>query len=255
MLDSKKIVVYTCVTGIYDKLKQPYTHGDNVEYVCFTNRPKKVPNGWRTVPYASPTSCKNGHNINRFHKIFPHLLFPDNQYSIYMDGNIEYKADILFLADQFKTKGVGIGAFRHNLLRTVASEAEECRSCGKFNSQDLQRYKHQLAYYQQSGFDLSTPISANYFLVRDHSNIEMQNAMSLLWSQISKFTRRDQLCLQFVLWQMNVPFIFLDEIDQLNAGDLIVNPHRFALFKEQIPNYVKRRALKLVNMIAQPRGH
>lgn len=74
--NESKFVVYTCITNTYDQLWE-VSHIENVRFVCFTDTEINQQNGWEIQPLSSPKRLTSGHDINRFHKLFPHHLFPD----------------------------------------------------------------------------------------------------------------------------------------------------------------------------------
>ncbi len=231
MSDLNNVVVYTCVTNGYDQLQSVDVEAEGIDFVCFTDRLDKVPSGWRTLPLQSPPRLQNGHDINRFHKIFSHRLFPGHRYSIYVDGNVEYLGDYEDLFECFKKTGCALGAFRHPSMRNPISEADACRRLKKFDKHDLRCSEEQIRAYKESGFDVSRVIAANYLLVRDHQHPHIHSAMSLWWSHLFEYTKRDQLSLNFVLWKENVPFVFLDDVDGVDSSGLQRRPHKSNFFK------------------------
>ena len=85
-------IVYTCITGQYDQLISPTFVAPDWQYVCFTNNPdylaQKNIGAWEIRPLQSPTNL-NPTRTNRYHKLQPHVLFPDASATLYLDGNID----------------------------------------------------------------------------------------------------------------------------------------------------------------------
>lgn len=84
-------VIYTCITGGYDNLIEHNCINLNCDYVCFTDNPtllkeRKI-GTWEIRPVKKITE-DNSLN-NRWHKMHPHVLFPNYGDSIYIDGNID----------------------------------------------------------------------------------------------------------------------------------------------------------------------
>lgn len=227
MVQFKDIIVYTCVTKGYDWLRPVVPNEEEgIEFVCFTDRPDKLSRGWRMLPLQSPPRLHDGHDINRFHKVFPHHLFPSHRYSIYIDGNMEYLGGYKKLVDRFKNTDCALGAFRHPDMHNTISEANACWSLKKFDKYDLRRSEEQIQVYKTSEFDVSMTIAANYLLVRDHQHPHIHSAMSLWWSHLFEYTKRDQMSLFFALWKENVPFIFLDDVQGVESERLQRHPHK-----------------------------
>jgi hypothetical protein len=209
---SKKIVVYTCITGNYDKLLRINETSNDIDFICFTDSYKKTNNFWKIYPLQSPMGIKDGCYINRFHKIFSKNFLWKYRYSIYIDGNIEYKYSYKNLAEKFIATKCAMGAFHHPDGRNLYDEAEACIKFKKFGEYDLRRYGDQLLYYKRSGYDLSKKISANYLIIKDH-HFFIDKAMSQWWSHLFEYTKRDQMSFNYILWKEKIPFVYLDEID------------------------------------------
>lgn len=91
-------VVYTCLTGNYDTLREHKYINRNWDYVCFTDDEKllaqKRQGIWEIRPlvYAEKDNALN----NRYHKINPHKLFPEYEESVYVDGNVDIRSPYFF---------------------------------------------------------------------------------------------------------------------------------------------------------------
>lgn len=246
MPHEKPVIVYTCVTNRYDSLR-PVVSNEQVEFVCFTDNSGRTPAGWQARSFCSPSRLTSGHDINRFHKIFPHRIFPDHRYSIYVDGNIDYHGGYDRLAQGFKKTDAALGALRHPDGRSLTEEVQACRWLNKFDERDSRQVDHQLRYYEAQGYDPSTMITANYLLVRDHAHRGLEAAMSLWWSQLFEFSKRDQLSLSFVLWKTALPWIFLDELDGIDSGKLERRAHHQSLL-EKIKGKMKQMTGRVMGM-------
>lgn len=234
-MNAEGVVGYTCITGHYEKWKAipgDFTGFDRL--VLFSNRSKRK--GWEMHPFVSPPRVKSSHDINRYHKFFPHRLFPQAQFSVYLDGNVAYDGHVMDLVNHVHESGAALGIFTHPDRRTLTQEAEACERLGKFDAHDRTRIDTQLQCYRDDGFDPDRPIGTNYLIVRDHSHPALPMCMSLWWSQIFEFTKRDQLALPYVLWKIGLPSVALDEGPRIDAGRLVRIAHR----KGMIMRFVTR---------------
>lgn len=203
--------VYTCVTGGYDRTRHLGVSERGMPFLYFTDRPRSAPSGWEPAELMSPPRLISGHDINRYHKIFPHRIAKYRRYSIYIDGSISYDGDFGSLLERFRKAGVALAAFRHPAGRSLEEEFEACLQKGKFDAHDLRLHDRQRSEYRAEGLRLDRPITANYLLVRDHDHPLLKDAMSLWWSQLFEYTKRDQLSLGYALWRTGIPWAFLDE--------------------------------------------
>ena len=92
-----RIAIYTCIWGAYDDLIEPDCVPDNCDYFAITDR--EVPEGsaWKKLDvsaFSDRLAGMTNAQINRYFKMMPHLLFPDYEYSIYVDGNVEIVSDL-----------------------------------------------------------------------------------------------------------------------------------------------------------------
>lgn len=220
-----RFVVYTCVTHGYDNVPPIDTLDFPGKFVCFSNRPDKVANGWLAQPLQSPRRLRSGHDINRFHKIFPHRLFPAMRFSVYIDGNVHFSGDFEMLIERLRASGRALAAFSHPDGRSIEEESDACAELGKFDFLDMARSGPQLHRYSNDGFDLSEVVTANYLLVRDHCHPLMETTMSLWWSHLFEFTKRDQLSLNYVLWKTGLPWVYLDKDFGIDPSGLVRYPH------------------------------
>lgn len=80
-----KKVIYTVLTGNYDKLEQPRAVDSSFDYVCFTD--KAGQDGvWklREIPFASDSPILRA----RWAKLHPQELLPEYSLSVFMDANL-----------------------------------------------------------------------------------------------------------------------------------------------------------------------
>ena len=218
-------VIYTCVTGRYDRvLMDAAAHTQR--FVCFTDTPRALTApGWELRPLVSPNSVQGGRAVNRWHKLFPHRLFPDARHSIYVDGNVRLSGDPVILVEALARAGAAMGAFSHPSGHTLAREVAECRR-HRFTRADLAAVDRQIATYRRAGIDFDAQIPTNNVLVRDHAAPGLAEAMDLWWQQLQRFTGRDQVSLPFVLQDTGLPFVLLDRQGGVDPDMVAVAWHR-----------------------------
>lgn len=78
-------VIYTVLTGDYDRLEQPRAVDAGYDYVCFTDQAGRK-GVWqlREIPLASRNPVLRA----RYAKLHPHLLLPEYDLSVFMDANL-----------------------------------------------------------------------------------------------------------------------------------------------------------------------
>lgn len=193
------MIVYTGIFNRYDRLTEPCVVNDEVEYICFTDDPELTSDAWDIRQFSNVSFSPA--EKNRFVKMFPHLLFEDSNadVSLYVDGNIQVLSDprehIESVADS------PIAAPRHPERSTIDEEVERLDELDRVNSEQAKR---QLERYRKEGFTNQVPLTDNCILVRDHSNQNLQNAMTDWWDEYLSGVARDQIGLGYVLWKHDI---------------------------------------------------
>lgn len=214
MSADKPIIIYTCIFGLYDRELAQAVDYPRLKFVCFTDTPDKIrAPGWEMRPFASPSALTDGHYINRYHKFFPHRLFPEHRWSIYVDGNIRFDGEWTSLAESLSASGQPVGAFWHRSGHTLDTEIDACRE-HRFGARDFAVVESQVAAYKAAGVDFAQAIPTCNLLVRDHAAAGLDVAMSLWWAQIFEFTKRDQVSFLYALQTARAGWHALDaEVD------------------------------------------
>lgn len=248
MKDDFDLVVYTCTVNNYDNFSLIQRPVEGIRFVYFTNNLSKVPEGWEGRELLSPPRLTNGHDINRFHKVFPHHVLPGFKQSIYIDGNVNFNGSFIGLAGKLSDSNVAVAAFQHPLWHTLEEEAIACEQGKKFDLHDICAVKKQLNNYQAEGLDLSQNIPANYLLVRDHGYPGLFQCMSLWWSQLFEYSKRDQMSLCYSLWKMNIPWAFLDTDLGVDPDLLERHRHTRKISYRKVIRRVKKKVARFNNM-------
>lgn len=84
---SKRLAIYTALTGGYDTLRQPESVRKDADYFCFSNDiPEEHVGVWQIRPITF--SGSNPVLASRFPKLNPHLVLPEYDVSLYADANL-----------------------------------------------------------------------------------------------------------------------------------------------------------------------
>ncbi len=189
------VVIYTAVMGPYDRLLPPPRASSRVSFVCLGDHPSRAVPGWtfREAPRADLTPQSR----NRWAKFHPHLLFPEADASIYVDGNIAVLADPTPLAEQ-ALRSSGIGLFEHPVRHCLFDEARECARIGFDWGPVIRR---QVRRYALDGFPHGNGLYEANIIVRAHHDPRVIRAMERWWNEWEHGVKRDQLSLMYSLWK------------------------------------------------------
>jgi hypothetical protein len=193
-----KIVIYTAISGSgRDSLRDPAPVA-GVDYVCFTDQQIKS-KVWSILPFKHVFSA-NG--ITAKHpKILPHEYFPDHELSIWVDGNMCPKKNIVDHAFVF-LKEHPIALHKHPRRDCLFDEGEFMKKIGKASVEEIQP---QIDSYSVLGVPRSFGLWECGMIFRYHNSPTIMHAMDAWWSQLIKFKQfNDQLSFSFVVWMFGL---------------------------------------------------
>jgi hypothetical protein len=204
----KKKVIYTCVTGNYDAIEDhDYVHPD-WDYVCFTDTPPShALKTWQVRPLEF-SNLDNTRN-QRWHKLHPHLLFPEYTTSLWVDGSISILTHEVFedieraLAQSAKT------ALSKHPLRNCTYE--ELEACITFNKDTPRIMKKQIKFYRKNNFPHNYGMFETGVLLRNHHDEQVKKFTERWWYFIQNYSFRDQLSLMYASWETKLPLFPLSE--------------------------------------------
>lgn len=195
-IDNKKrrIVFYTAIFGKYDNLLLPEKINDDVDYICYTDQPRKDYGVWqlRNSPYhhTDPT------RIARYIKMHPHELFPEYDWAIWLDANIRLRESVHKYIDILKIDGSNFGLIPHPHRSCFYQEAKACKHLRKDSADVIDL---QVAFYRENGLQEYQGLFETGFMVIRLTDSSIADLFRSWWQQIQKFSRRDQLGLSWSL--------------------------------------------------------
>lgn len=225
---NQRLVVYTALFGDYDDLFMPtLQQAERCDFVVFTDRPD-VPPPWRRgdVCYAAANRFKQ----NRFYKLLPHRLFPDHEWSLYLDGNVDLRANPLEFLDHHAGGGADFLVFRHPRRTSIL---EELAACIEMRKDDAELMVRQVGEYLESGFRHAFALTENNIMLRRHNDPALVALSEGWWDEVRCKSQRDQLSLSYVVEKSAYPGIALFDGGLTIARqcpDLRLRPHRAHLY-------------------------
>jgi len=212
-----KAVLYTCLTGNYDQLNNHSYINPDWDYVCFTDHTaikNKNNSCWEIKPlfFDKMDDVRN----NRWHKLHPHLLFPEHERSVYVDTNINFLSDKIFedinsAINESKKISLGLHPGRNCVY-------DEIGACLKFEKDDQEIYG----------------LFENNIIYREHHDTEVIKIMSDWWWWVENYSRRDQLSLMYVLWKNNFQVLPLSDTPYRNSKKISLWRSRNHVTKEEL---------------------
>jgi len=203
-----RIVVYTAVTGGYDKLKAVCCLEDNIDYICITDSSFSgtIPSPWLHV--VIPESKLSNKDLARYCKIMSHKLLPQYDISIWIDGNISIKGSMLnLIKDEFKEELVA--SYEHWGRKSVYDEMQECLKIGHDFYWTLRK---QANFYKSKNF-FSDVLFENNVIIRRNTDSKVIKMNEEWLSQYQTFGKRDQYSYTYAAFIANVNIKCLGEHD------------------------------------------
>lgn len=199
VLSTKRIAVYTALYGDYDRIKTDFYVSNNCDYFIFTDNNATNYGNWKKVDFSFPKEVNTNVLKNRYLKMHPHLLFPNYEYSIYLDATLIISHDISLLLNRMENKVIGM--YSHEETRNCTYE--EALVVIKSKKAPKEIVESQMKRYFLEGFPREYGLTENCIIVRKHNDIRCISIMSSWWSEFSnpRNSKRDQLCFMYVLWK------------------------------------------------------
>lgn len=191
-----KKVIYTVLTGNYDRLVQPRAVDSSYDYVCFTDRAGKD-GVWelREIPFRSESPVLRA----RYAKLHPHLLLPEYDLSVFMDANLCISAPEFY--DRIASCAASMAFLAHPQRDCVYEELRYCYRKDKIGTRAA--FAH-LKRLKDMGMPRHAGLYETNVLLRRHRLPEVVALDERWWELLLRSaSTRDQLCL--------TPALFLEK--------------------------------------------
>jgi len=210
-----RICIYSCATGGYDRPLIPEARMENSEFVFFTDTEIEYPEPWQVKPtaYWNPDPVK----VARFYKTNPDKFLIEFDIVIWIDANIVITGDISKYIDRVILNNASFGVIRHPYR---SNAYEEAASLIDRNMDNPEVIGEQIISCREQGYPENVPMTETNFLIMDLNRQETRNALAIWWSEINKFSRRDQISFDFACWKAGAKCVGLFD----EGGSVRSNP-------------------------------
>lgn len=203
LVSNKKIVIYTCIVGAYDTIKEPLFANPNCDYILFTDNAKIKSEKWNInlIPKKILRLFKNnGLLVNRYYKLNPHALFKNYDYAIYVDGSVQIISDLSTLVNSLNSFGIAL--HKHRFRNCLYDEYEVCKILKKGNQKALY---NQIQKYKIEHFPKKYGMAECGLIVSDlKSKIAMEIFAEWFQELLDTSSLRDQISLPYILWKKKI---------------------------------------------------
>jgi hypothetical protein len=242
-----KYVIYTSLTGGYDDLPQYEVIDSDFDYICFTN---DYPDGSKQGIWqirAIPFQCDDKTRLSRYVKLMPHKVFPDYEYSIWLDANVSIISneiyDIIRKRIAARDKWAGV---KHPLRDCLYEDAKVCVEGGITEFSIAHR---QLEQMRNEGFPIHYGLNENNLILRNHNDELIEKIDVEWWDIYCRYSRRDQFSLFYVFWKnsFSPTYILPPHISTRNFSGLRYISHKKASIPKRINRKLKYYKIALIN--------
>lgn len=187
--------------GRYEQLnEQVVAAGSSIDFVCFTDDRELVSSTW-TVRYIEPRFPLDSVRSARFVKVRGQSLLADYDESLWIDNAVLLRVTPETILDAWLAD-TDLAMPRHSFRTTVLGEFDAVVTSG---FDDPARVFEQLIHYStlQAGALSEVPYWTA-ILARRHVPV-VDEAMQVWWEHLLRYSRRDQLSINFVLDALQIP--------------------------------------------------
>ncbi|KAK4745029.1 hypothetical protein SAY87_011341 [Trapa incisa] len=183
---------------------------------------------WRLIllknsPYDEPR--RNG----KVPKILTHRLFPQTQYSIWIDGKMELIVDPLLILERYLWREKNTFAIaQHKHHRSIYEEADANKRRKRYARplidlhMKIYKYEGMEPWNSMKGNPSDVPEGA--IIIREHTHIN--NLFCCLWfNEVNLFTPRDQLSFGYVVYRLGGSFKFFMFPNCEYNSIFVLHPH------------------------------
>ncbi len=225
---SAKVAVYTSIFGESDIIHEPLYKSDKCDYYAITDQNLSTDSFWKKLDCSGIPGFSeyDGYHKSKFCKLFPHILFPEYDYSIWVDGNAQIVADLYPLIDQLDDSHV-MGSFENPLHDCIYTEKNYIIYIDAANTKAIE---NQIKTYKKAGFPPKYGMREFSILMRRHSDKKLQDLMNQWWEHCNKYTMRDQISFPFILWKNGLDIDYIQKYSgnwRKNPRFLFISHKRF----------------------------
>ena len=197
----KKYVIYTAMVGGYDEIMQPQVVDDRFDYILFSNDIKEDRVGvWqvRPIAYTNPDNTR----ICRYVKTHPEELLPGYDASVWMDSNIRIMTSAVYerIVELYESGSV-IASMNHPLRDCIYDEAFEVMYIRYEREKVVVDWCHKL---RKENYPKHNGLYETNVMFRKHNTSLISETNVMWWDCIEKYSKRDQLSFNYVLWKLGV---------------------------------------------------
>jgi hypothetical protein len=199
-----KVIVFTAVMGDWLEVHCPKVVNPDVGYYLFTDYNIGGADPWN-VRLLQTTRGGRYHARRIKINSFDHL--PQHDWSLWVDSRFTLNINPVPLVNQLEEAGAQLAAMEHPDRSSLKDEVEEIVRLSKAPEIKVRR---QLQKYQSLGWDKKVNrLTSSGFLLRKNT-ASVREFNRLWWREVSRWTLRDQMCLDICVERAGIEVYYLE---------------------------------------------
>ncbi len=198
---SQKKLLYTVLTGGYDKLNEippSIFRSEQWDFICVTDNPSLSSDTWK-IKLVGNEDGLDPVRLSRLYKLKNHLVDSGYDISVYMDANIRIRGNLDRFLSQAITSDCTLGLLYHPFHSSLKQEVELCMQTGR-DDPELLEQQYQF-YTDNKDFSDSFPHINARLLIRRSGDGQIEQLMETWFNQLVSWSRRDQVSFNYSLAQ------------------------------------------------------
>jgi hypothetical protein len=191
-------VIYTCVTGNYEPLDNPYAISEGYDYVCFTDSDKVKGDMWELRPIPAELSKLSTVKKQRCIKINPHKYLPEYDLSIWVDGSVKLTKDVNSFIAENCSGSENVYIPQHPNRNCIYDEMDACVKQKKDIEANIAPQRRR---YKAEGFPKNYGLVQSNIIIRRHNQPDCIKLMETWWNELKNGSHRDQLSFDYARWK------------------------------------------------------
>jgi hypothetical protein len=186
--------------GRYEQLnEQPIATETDVEFICFTDDPELTSESW-TIRVVDPRFPLDSIRSARYLKMLGPTLLPDYDETLWIDNSVRLLASPDRILDSWLAEA-DIAIPRHSFRASVMGEFDAVATDGY---DDPSRVYEQLIHYSTLRPDALAETPLWTALLARRKTPAVDAAMRLWFDHILRYSRRDQLSINFIVGSLGL---------------------------------------------------
>lgn len=205
-----KLVLYSALYGTKEPLN-PDVFGpfSTARKVLFTDREDLTLPGVEII--HDPLDGLDPARASRRAKLRPHLYFPNEDWSIWLDNKSSLRTDPARLIEGLQARpDVAFFAFPHFVRDCVYQEG---RVVCEMGLDDYRIIRERMRTYRAEGMPEHAGLIEGHFIVRRHNDPTLAAFGEEWFDHVCRFSRRDQISFPYLAWKRALKFDYLPRAD------------------------------------------